>query len=143
MVYFQTKNPNLGKFGRALDWKMFIYFMAILNILKSFGIFYDHLVYFVVMWYIFPSLGFCIKKNLATLYPIHFCSRKNSVPELAKPVLSWVIYVRTFTYMYVPEIKSSSVSKKHAEPAATDDLFCRNIKMAKFIQLRKNCPYLN
>jgi hypothetical protein len=31
MVCFQTKNPNLGKFGRALDWKMFIYFMAFLE----------------------------------------------------------------------------------------------------------------
>jgi hypothetical protein len=32
MVYFQTKNPDLGKFTRALEWKMLIYFMAILNI---------------------------------------------------------------------------------------------------------------
>jgi hypothetical protein len=29
MVYFQAKNPYLGKFWRALDWKMSIYFMAI------------------------------------------------------------------------------------------------------------------
>jgi hypothetical protein len=29
MVCFQTKNPNLGKFWRALDWKMLIYFMTI------------------------------------------------------------------------------------------------------------------
>jgi hypothetical protein len=42
MVYFQTKNPNLGKFLMALDWKMLIYFMAICNILQTFGIFYDH-----------------------------------------------------------------------------------------------------
>jgi hypothetical protein len=32
MVYFQAKNPNLGKFWRALDWKMFTYLMAIRNI---------------------------------------------------------------------------------------------------------------
>jgi hypothetical protein len=32
MVYFQTKNPNLGKFWRALVWKMLIYFMDIWNI---------------------------------------------------------------------------------------------------------------
>jgi hypothetical protein len=32
MVCFQTKNPNLGKFSRVLDWKMFIYYMAIWNI---------------------------------------------------------------------------------------------------------------
>jgi hypothetical protein len=25
MAYFQTQNPNLGNFFRALDWKMLIY----------------------------------------------------------------------------------------------------------------------
>jgi hypothetical protein len=29
MAYFQTKNPNVGKFWRALKWKMLVYFMAI------------------------------------------------------------------------------------------------------------------
>jgi hypothetical protein len=33
MVYFQTKNLNLGKFWRALGEKMFVYFMPIWNIL--------------------------------------------------------------------------------------------------------------
>jgi hypothetical protein len=32
MVYFQTENPNLGKYWNALDWKMLIYFMFICNI---------------------------------------------------------------------------------------------------------------
>jgi hypothetical protein len=32
-----------------------------------FVIFYGHLVSLVVIWYIFPVLVFCIKKNLATL----------------------------------------------------------------------------
>jgi hypothetical protein len=57
MVCFQTKNLNLGKFWRALDWNMFKYFLAILNILWRFGIFYDHLVRFVVIWYIFSGFG--------------------------------------------------------------------------------------
>jgi hypothetical protein len=61
MVCFQTKNPNLGKFWRALGWKIFMYFMAIWNILWRFGIFNDHLVHF------FPVLVSCTKKNLATL----------------------------------------------------------------------------
>jgi hypothetical protein len=65
MVSFQTKNPNLGKFWRALDWKMLIYFMAIWKSLWRFGIFYDHLVHFGFVWYIFS--GFGTKKNLATL----------------------------------------------------------------------------
>jgi hypothetical protein len=28
IVCFQTKNPNLGKFWRVLQWKMLVYFMA-------------------------------------------------------------------------------------------------------------------
>jgi hypothetical protein len=44
-------------FWRALDWKMLTYFVAIWNILQTFGIFYDHLVKFVFIWYIFPGFG--------------------------------------------------------------------------------------
>jgi hypothetical protein len=82
MVSFQTKNPNLGKFWRAVDWKMLIYFMAILNILQTFGIFYDHLVHFVFIWYIFPiwcivsrkiwqpCSGMCFaEKSMYCMYP--------------------------------------------------------------------------
>jgi hypothetical protein len=53
MVCSQTQNPNLGKLCKALDWKMFLYFMAIWNILRTFGILYDPLVQFVFIWYIF------------------------------------------------------------------------------------------
>jgi hypothetical protein len=60
MVYFQTKNPNLGKFWRALDWKMMIFFMAIWNILQTFLICYDRLAHFVFIWYIFPGLVLCM-----------------------------------------------------------------------------------
>jgi hypothetical protein len=42
MVCFQTKNPNLGRFCRALELKMLIYFMIIWNILQPSGIFYGH-----------------------------------------------------------------------------------------------------
>jgi hypothetical protein len=41
--------------------------MAIWNILRRFGKFYDHLVHFVLIWYIFPVLVSRVKKNLATL----------------------------------------------------------------------------
>jgi hypothetical protein len=57
MVYFQTKNPNWGKFWRVMDWKMLIYFMTIWNSLRTFGIFYDHLVRFVLIWYILSGFG--------------------------------------------------------------------------------------
>jgi hypothetical protein len=44
MVYFYTKNPYLRKFWRVLEWKMLLYYMTILNILRPFGIFYSCLV---------------------------------------------------------------------------------------------------
>jgi hypothetical protein len=68
MVCFQTKNPNLGKFFRVSDWKMLIYFMAIWNILLIFGIFYDHLVHCVFIWYSFSGFGIMHQEILATLY---------------------------------------------------------------------------
>jgi hypothetical protein len=67
MLSFRTKDPDLGKFWRALDGKMLIYFMAIWNILRTFGIFYEHLVHFVFFRYIFQVLVLCTQKNLATL----------------------------------------------------------------------------
>jgi hypothetical protein len=67
MVYLQAKNPNLGKFWRILQRKILVYFMSIRYILRPFAIFYGHLVYFLVIWYIFPILVSCSKKNLATL----------------------------------------------------------------------------
>jgi hypothetical protein len=43
-MHFQTKNPTLGKFWRALECKMLVYFMPIWNILRPVGIVYVHLV---------------------------------------------------------------------------------------------------
>jgi hypothetical protein len=57
MVSLQTKNYNLGKFWRAVGGKMLIYFKAIWKILRTFGIFYDHLVQFVFLWYILSGFG--------------------------------------------------------------------------------------
>jgi hypothetical protein len=48
-TYFQTKDPNLGKFWRVLQWKMLVYFMRIWSILRQIGLFYAHLVYFMVI----------------------------------------------------------------------------------------------
>jgi hypothetical protein len=87
MVYFQTKNSNLGKFWRALQWKMIVYLMGFGPILRPFDTFWGHLVYFVVPKLVdfFPVLVFCTKKNLATLTQVEqpktpqecfFCSAK-------------------------------------------------------------------
>jgi hypothetical protein len=58
MVYFQTKNPNLGKFWSVLQLKMFVNFMASLStyftaiwpILWAFGIFCGHFGIFFQFW---------------------------------------------------------------------------------------------
>jgi hypothetical protein len=62
MVCFQTKNPNLGKFWRVLQWKMLVCFMGTWSILRSFVVFYGHLfgtargnlAYFFPFWYFVP-----------------------------------------------------------------------------------------
>jgi hypothetical protein len=60
--------PNLGKYWRTLDWKMFIYvFYGYLEYLRTFGIFYDHLVQLCSFGTFFSVLVSCTKKNLATL----------------------------------------------------------------------------
>jgi hypothetical protein len=72
MVFFHTKNPNLDKFRRVLDWKLLIYLMAILNILQTFGIFYDHLVQFVFIWYIFSGFGIMYQEKYGNP-GVHVC----------------------------------------------------------------------
>jgi hypothetical protein len=64
IVCFQTKNPNLGKFWRALEWKMSIYFMAIWNMLRTFGKCYDHLVHFVLICYIFSRFWYHVPTKI-------------------------------------------------------------------------------
>jgi hypothetical protein len=58
---FNTKNPDLGKFWRYLQWKLSVHFTAIWSILPPFGLFCGYLVFF-------PILVSCTKKNLAALF---------------------------------------------------------------------------
>jgi hypothetical protein len=87
MVCFQTKNPNVGEFWRALDWKMFIYFMATWNILWGFGLFYGHLVHFVFIWNIFSGFG--------TMY-----QEKSGNPDLTRSAITLVsiLYTTEFSF---------------------------------------------
>jgi hypothetical protein len=76
MVCFQTQNPNLGKSWGVLQWKMLLYFMPIWSIFRPLEIFYDHLVKFVVICYIFPRFGMLCQENLATLFhPFFYFTR--------------------------------------------------------------------
>jgi hypothetical protein len=80
MAYFQTKNHNLGKFWRDLQWKMLVYFMIILSIVGTairytlwpFGIFCGHLVILWSFGTFSPFLVRCNKKNLVTLFSSYF-----------------------------------------------------------------------
>jgi hypothetical protein len=61
MVYFQTKNPNLGKFWEDLA-------------IKDVGLFYGHLVYFSRFGIFY---GYLLKKNLAALVKTAMSLSKN------------------------------------------------------------------
>jgi hypothetical protein len=62
MVYFQTKNPKMGKFFEGLAMEDVGIFMSILSILRPNGIFYGQMVYFMDKWYILWTFGkFCCK----------------------------------------------------------------------------------
>jgi hypothetical protein len=68
MVYFQTKNPNLGKFWRFLPWKilgicygLLVNFPTFWYIFRPFDIVCGYLVYFTILVY-------CASKNLAALF---------------------------------------------------------------------------
>jgi hypothetical protein len=70
MVYFQTKNPKLGKVWKIVEDVGIFYdilsnFTAIWYILcPPSGIVYVHLAYFVVIWYISHNFGIvCQEKS--------------------------------------------------------------------------------
>jgi hypothetical protein len=70
--YFQTKKSQFGSISEGLRLEKMDTFSAIWNILRTSVLFYDHLVHFVFMWYIFSVLVRCNKKNLATLVSLLF-----------------------------------------------------------------------
>jgi hypothetical protein len=71
MEYFQTKNTNLGKFRRALEWKMLVHiFKEIWKIVWPFGWLYGNLGFLWSFGKLLRSFGICtyiLYKNLATL----------------------------------------------------------------------------
>jgi hypothetical protein len=76
-ISFQTKNPNLGKFWSALDRKMLRYGMAICNILRAFGIFYNRMVHFVFIWYIFSGFDTTCQEKSGS--PANVCDKNPSM----------------------------------------------------------------
>jgi hypothetical protein len=65
MVYFQTKNPNLGKFWRALEWKRLVYSSYfILKILRPLGIHFMAIWSFGGIWVYFPPLWYIVSRKI-------------------------------------------------------------------------------
>jgi hypothetical protein len=60
MVYFKTKNSNLGKFWRAIEWKMLVYVTAIWHTLWPFAKMYGHLVKCMVIGKMYGHLVKCM-----------------------------------------------------------------------------------
>jgi hypothetical protein len=64
MANFQTKNPNLGKFGNALQRKMLVFLWLFCLFYGQIAyVFYRHLVHFVVIWHIFPRFGMLYREK--------------------------------------------------------------------------------
>jgi hypothetical protein len=73
-AYFRTKNPDLGKFWRVLQWKVLVYCVSIWSIFGYLvGIFSGHLAYLRLIGLSFSVLVCCTNKNLATL--IAMCNK--------------------------------------------------------------------
>jgi hypothetical protein len=108
MVYFQTKNPNLGKFWSALDLKC-------RYILWTSVIFYGHLGYSMTIWYSLCSFGtffrfgyHVARKNLATL-----CYLSRSLQDNGP---TFLVISPIFQKQSLPLKKTSAFSRNRAEP---------------------------
>jgi hypothetical protein len=89
MIYFHTKNPNLGKFWRALEWKLLVYFMTIWNTyICTVTVYFMAVRSRYVIWYIFPFWYVWAKKNLATPAP-DFSRLEPNLRELKSSLNSW------------------------------------------------------
>jgi hypothetical protein len=59
-----------SQFWRVLLWKISVYFMTIRSILRPLEILYGHLLYFVVIWYIFPRFGILDQEKSGNPAPV-------------------------------------------------------------------------
>jgi hypothetical protein len=59
---FSNQNFHFGSW-RVLQWKMLVYLMTIGSYLLPFDLFCGHLVYFMVIWYVFSRFGMLNKEK--------------------------------------------------------------------------------
>jgi hypothetical protein len=60
---FSNQNLQFGKIFYSLAMKDVVIFLTVGLFYGHFCIFYDHLVYFVIIWYIFPRFGIFYKEK--------------------------------------------------------------------------------
>jgi hypothetical protein len=75
MVYFSDQKLQFGKILEGLAREDVGIFMAILSILQPTGIFYGHLVHFVVIWYIFCPFWYVAARKIWQPWLGSFCAR--------------------------------------------------------------------
>jgi hypothetical protein len=91
MVYFQTKNSNLGTFWRVLQCKM-----SDVHILLAIGVFYNHLIYYMVIWYILqPFCKYC--GDLVYFSPVWYIVPR----KIWQPCLKALFWAETGSYTRV------------------------------------------
>jgi hypothetical protein len=73
--------------------------MAIWNILRTFGIFYDHLVHFVFIWYIFSGFGIMYREKSGNPDPDTLFWRKSEPRQ--RPPFSFKRFETKFTTVTV------------------------------------------
>jgi hypothetical protein len=71
LVKGEEKIPIWVNFGGSCNGRCCIFYSQLVYLLP-FGTQCGHLVYFMDIWYIFPILVCCTKKNLATLKVLRF-----------------------------------------------------------------------
>jgi hypothetical protein len=103
MICFQTKNPNLGKFWKAL------------YVMENAGIFYSHLEYFTVIWYIlYPFVNVVVIWYILPRFGI-LCQEKSGNPagNIQRPTLGKVATRKIVIFwlkleLTTPELQMSS-----------------------------------
>jgi hypothetical protein len=77
-------------FGRYCNGRCWYFFMAILSILRPNVLFYDHLVHFVVIWYILWSFWY-ILWSFGTFcgHLVYFSRTEKNLATLCQTVLPW------------------------------------------------------
>jgi hypothetical protein len=81
MVYFQTKNPYLGNFRRAME--------------EEVGLLYDHLFHFTAIWYIFMTI-WNILWPLGIFFTVLVCYTKKNLANPSRIDKINIIYMYTY-----------------------------------------------